>query len=73
MMTTEQLLKEVSAELQEADYEISRWCTILRMTDISDVNTLAVCRDALAAWGNKHDQLLGRISYLTNATELALH
>ncbi|MFT4271680.1 MAG: hypothetical protein QM578_11765 [Pantoea sp.] len=72
-MNTEQLLQNTVAELAEAEYELERWLLILRATDISQTNILVVCREALAAWKTKHDQLMGQISYLTNATELALH
>lgn len=72
-MNTEQLLKDTSAALKEAEYEISRWCSILRATDISDVPMLSVCREALAMWDKKHNELLSNMSYLTNSTKLNLH
>lgn len=72
-MNTEQLLKDTSAALNEAENEISRWCSILRATDISDVPMLSVCREALAMWDKKHNELLSNMSYLTNSTKLNLH
>ncbi|PIF21293.1 hypothetical protein [Candidatus Pantoea floridensis] len=72
-MNTKQLLKDTSAALTEAEYEISRWCSILRATDISDVPMLNVCREALAMWDKKHNELLSNISYLTTSTKINLH
>nr|WP_278428398.1 hypothetical protein [Pantoea dispersa] len=73
MNNIEQLLMESTEALNEAQFEISRWCRILEATPITDKCLICVCVEALAAWNKKHEYCLSQISYLNNSTQLALH
>lgn len=71
-MDTYNILKETYEQISLVESEISRFCTILRLTPIEQVDTLIWIRESLAAYDTAYEELKGRISLLT-ANSISLH
>jgi len=71
-VNTHNILKETYQELSQVENEISRFCTMLRLTPIEQVDTLAWIRESLAAYHTAYEELKGRVSLLTS-NSISLH
>ncbi|QHJ80829.1 MAG: hypothetical protein [Bacteriophage sp.] len=71
-MNTHNMMQDTYRELAEVENEIDRFCTMLRLTPIEQVDTLAWIRESLAAYHTAYENLKGRVSLL-NASSISLH